>query len=98
MYILRRHVISAMYHQLVLTDCTKKLLVFLDTKIRGAVRRWLKLPKDTPNFFIHAPITEGSLGIAVLENAIPIMHKRRLEKLLGCKDPDVVVALGLQLL
>ena len=70
MYILWRHVISAMYHQLVLTDCTKKLLVFLDIKIRGAVR-WLRLPKDTSNFFIHAPITEGGLGIAVLKNAIP---------------------------
>ena len=73
MYILRRHVIPAMYHQLVLTDCTKKLLIFLDIKIRGAVRSWLKLPKDTSNFFIHAPIVEGGLGIAVLQNAIPLM-------------------------
>ena len=63
MYILRRHVIPSMYHQLVLTDCTKKLLTFLDIKIRGAVRRWLKLPKDTSNFFIHAPVVEGGLGM-----------------------------------
>ena len=35
----------------VLTDCTKRPLVFLDIKIRGAVRRWLKLPKDISNFF-----------------------------------------------
>lgn len=43
----------------------------------------------TPNFFIHAPILEGGLGVAVLQNAIPMMHKARLEKLLGCKDPVV---------
>ena len=94
MYILRRHVIPAFYHQLVLTNCTRKLLNFLDIKIRGAVRRWLKLPSDTANFFIHAPIAEGGLGIAVLENATPIMCKARLEKLLGCNDPVVAAVVG----
>lgn len=94
MYILRRHVLSSLYHQLVLTNCAKKLLVFLDIKIRGAVRRWLRLPKDTSNFFIHAPVAEGGLGVAILENAIPLMRKARLEKLLACSDPAVVAVVG----
>ena len=42
LYILRRHVLPATYHQLALTNCPKKLLNFIDLKIRGAVRRWLK--------------------------------------------------------
>ena len=50
MYILKQHNVPAMYHQLVLGSGTAKLLRFLDTKIRGAGRRWLKLPKDTTNF------------------------------------------------
>ena len=94
MYMLQQHVIPSLYHQLVLTNCTRKLLSFLDVKIRGAIKRWLKLPNDTSNFFIHAPFAEGGLGVAVLENAIPIMRKARLEKLLQCNDSIVVAAVG----
>jgi hypothetical protein len=61
LYILKRHVIPALYHQLVLSDCSKRLFTFLDVKIRGAVKRWLKMPKNTSNFFIDALVKEGGL-------------------------------------
>ena len=94
LYILKRHVIPALYHQLVLFDCSKRLLTFLDVKIRGAVKRWLKMPMDTNDFFIHAPVIEGGLGVAVLKNAITLMQKSRLEKLLGSSDPAVAAVAG----
>jgi hypothetical protein len=94
LYILKRHVIPSLYHQLVLSECSKGLLTFLDMKIKGAVKRWLKMPKDTNDFFIHAPVIEGGLGVAVLKNAIPLMRKSRLEKLLGSNDPAVAAIAG----
>jgi hypothetical protein len=61
LYILKRHVIPALYHQLVLSDCSKRLFTFLDVKIRGAVKIWLKMAKNTSNFYIHALVNEGDL-------------------------------------
>ncbi|CAB4017666.1 Hypothetical predicted protein [Paramuricea clavata] len=52
------------------------------------------MPKDTNNFFIHAPVIEGGLGVVVLKNAIPLMQKIRLEKLLGSNDPAVAAVAG----
>ena len=56
--------------------------------------RWLKLPKHTTNFFIHAPVKDGGLGVAVLKNAIPLMKKVRLDKLLASSDPAVAAVAG----
>ncbi|CAB4020586.1 reverse transcriptase [Paramuricea clavata] len=87
LYILKQHVIPALYHP-------AGLLTFLDAKIRGAVKRWLKLPENKNDFFIHAPVIEGGLGVAVLKNAILLMWKSRLEKLLGSSDPAVAAVAG----
>ena len=52
------------------------------------------MPMDTNDFFIHAPVIEGGLGVAVLKNAITLMQKSRLEKLLGSSDPAVAAVAG----
>ena len=69
-----------MFHQLVFAGSTNKLLKFLDVKIRGAVKQWLKLPKDAPDAFIHAAIDERGLGALNPRYMIPVMTKARLEK------------------
>ena len=42
-----------------------------------------------PPTFIHTPVKDGGLGVAVLKNAIPLMKKVRLEKLLVSSDPTI---------
>ena len=80
LYVLKQHIIPSMFHQLVLAGSTNKLLKFLDVKIRGAIKKWLKLPKDAPDAFIHSSIDEGGLGVLKLRCMIPLMTKARLEK------------------
>ena len=52
----------ATYHQLALSPSLAKYLRWLDRTVRSALRSWLKLPKDTPVPFFHAPVVEGGLG------------------------------------
>ena len=94
LYVLKQHIIPSMFHQLVLTGSTNKLLKFLDVKIRGAVKQWLKLPKDTPGAFIHSAIDEGGLGVLNLRYMIPLMMKARLEKFVTSRDTVTVAIAG----
>ena len=57
-------------------------LTAADLQIRAAVRRWLRLPKDTPVPFFHAPLRSGGLGILQLRQWAPILRRKRLNSLL----------------
>lgn len=78
LHILRSILIPRYIHELVLggADCT--LLKDLDRKIRGEVRRWLKLPNDVPIAYMHAPLKSGGLGIPNLALGIPRMRLKRI--------------------
>ena len=60
--------------------CLKSLNA--DVAIRKATRRWLKLPKDIPNAFLHAPVRLGGLGIFQLRKWIPSIRTRRMSQVL----------------
>ena len=89
LWILRVKVIPALYHQLVLADPTKGYLKFLDNTIRAAVRRWTRLPRDTPLPAFYADPADGGLGLDSLELRVPTMKARRLLKLGTSADPVV---------
>ena len=62
-YILRTHLLPSLVHFLTFGTISLKLLNSADVSIRKSVRKWLLLPKDTPNAFLHAPIKMGGMGI-----------------------------------
>ena len=63
LWILKTKVIPSLHHQLVLADTSRGFLKFIDLTIRASVRRWTKLPKDTPISAYHATVKDGGLGI-----------------------------------
>ena len=89
MYILLVHAIPGLLHRLVLARMTAGQMRFLDSKIRGAIKNWLKLPKDTVNAYFYAVIKDGGLGIINLRYTIPLMKKSCLKGILGLIDPAI---------
>ena len=61
----------------------------LDILCRDFLRRVLYLPKDTPIAALHAPITEGGLGISNFEEVIPARWRGFLKRM--ANSPDEVI-------
>ena len=87
MVILRKFLIPRFLHELVLAPVGDGWLRLLDTTLRANVRRWLKLPKDTPVAFFHARIGDGGLAVPSLRYSVPVMRKKRLEAVYSVTDP-----------
>ena len=96
MYLLKINLIPCLFHQLVLTSCTKKYLKWLDRMIRASVRTWCKLPHDTPTAFFHSHICDGGLGIVTLEHQIPLLKIKRIARLWTSDDPVIVQMLTME--
>lgn len=62
-----------------------------DVVIRGAVRSWLHLPEDTPVCFFHAHQGDGGLGIMLLKDVVPLLQRKRMNKLDTVMDDAVRV-------
>ena len=62
---------------LTLNSISLKSLSASDTKIRSAVRQWLRLPKDTPVAFSHAGVKDGGLGLLQLRKWVTIIRINR---------------------
>ncbi|KER26191.1 hypothetical protein T265_06476 [Opisthorchis viverrini] len=77
------HIIPRLTYSLVLGQVHRNTLKRLDNHIRQYIRGWLRLPKDTPNGYIHAGEQHGGLGIPSLSATIPMQRKTRMEKLLS---------------
>lgn len=90
--ILHDFAVPKLHHELVLGVAHRNTLRAMDRMIRAAVRSWLRLPKDTPLGFLHAPIPAGGLNIPSLLTSVPLMQKKRIEKLLS-KEDDISRAL-----
>ena len=80
---LRTIVLPKLYHQLALGNVMLGTIKCTDKKVRGAVRRWLNLPHDVPNAYVHASISDGGLGIPAMRWVAPLMRKTRLEAMMG---------------
>jgi len=61
MALARCNLLPRLYHGLVLAAQTAKGLETLDRIVRASVRKWLRLPKDTPLAFFHAKARDGGL-------------------------------------
>ena len=61
--ILSKFLLPRLHYSLTFCRFTKYELQSFDKRVRAMVRCWLRLPHDTPNAAIHAPIPEGGLGL-----------------------------------
>lgn len=80
LFALRIYVLPSIYHQLTLGSTTLSRLKKIDTMIRGAIRKWLTLPKDVLNAYIHASVKDGGLSIPSMRWLMPLHRRIRLEK------------------
>uniref|UniRef100_A0A8C7YCS3 ribonuclease H n=1 Tax=Oryzias sinensis TaxID=183150 RepID=A0A8C7YCS3_9TELE len=87
--ILRNFLIPRLIHKLVLSVIYKQTLKSMDQLVRAAVRKWLRLPKDTPTAFFHAAILDGGLGIPHFSTAVIFHRRARLERALSSRNPDI---------
>lgn len=79
--LLRHYLLPRLYHKGTFQMQSSKLLRRLDTTVRAAVRRWLRLPHDTPVGYFHAPVAEGGLGIPALRHTLPRLKLQRIAML-----------------
>lgn len=79
LFALRVMVLPSVYHSLVLGRTTLSLLNKADKMVRTAVRKWVALPHDIPNAYIHASGIDGGLGIPSLRWEVPIRRLGRLQ-------------------
>ena len=89
LWILRHKLTPKLQYQLVLGETTAGYLRFVDCTIRSAVRRWLKLPHDTPKSAFYADVRDGGLGIQSYEHTIPSLKVRRFCSMVSSTDPIV---------
>ena len=61
--ILSKFSLPTLHFPLTFCKYTKYELQAFDKRVRAMVRRWLRLPHDTSNAAIHAPIPEGGIGL-----------------------------------
>lgn len=84
---MRGHLIPKFLHGFVLGKISDDRLRMLDIQIRGAVREWLRLPKDVPTGYFHAAVKDGGLGLPSLRAAIPDLILRRFGALATSEWP-----------
>lgn len=82
LFALRTTVIPGIYYQLELGNTSISQLRRCDNVMRAAVRKWLNLPTDSPNAYIHADIRDGGLGITSFRWSAPLRRLNRLKNLL----------------
>lgn len=73
--------IPLMIYQATTGNIRVGLLISMDTKILAYVRRWMFLPKDTPNGYFHSDVEYGGLGITSFRWFTPLIRKAGLEAL-----------------
>ncbi len=64
-------------HELVLGCAHRNTIARIERMIRGSIRAWLRLPKDTSLGFLHAPVKSGGLGMPSLGTTLPLLHKKK---------------------
>lgn len=77
---LRTHVLPSFLHRLVLASTSKKVLEQVDLRSRALVRRWLRLPADSANAYIHGPVGDGGLGVMQLAVSVPPLRAQRMAR------------------
>lgn len=87
MHALRTILIPQLYHKITLGNIKIGCLNKADRTIRSTVRKWLRLPSDTPISYFHAPVSSGGLGVPALRWVGPLLRVKRLNNLkMPCLD------------
>jgi len=94
LYFLNRHLLPRLFYQMSFCMLTKVDLRHYDQHIRAHVRRWLRLPKDTPSSFIHAAVADGGLGVPMLAVKVRQLQLKRLERVTQAVDDPVLQAVA----
>lgn len=81
LFALQTYVMPKLYHQLALGNVMLATLKSADKRVRRTIRKWLKLPHDVPNAYIHAKIQDGGLQIPATRWMAPLLRKKRLNSL-----------------
>lgn len=81
--VLKTFFLPRFYHRLTFGVTRRLVLTALDVRIRSYVRKWLRLPHDALNVFIHTPVKFGGLGVPRLAKFVPYMREKRF---LGVDD------------
>ncbi len=81
--LVRDFLIPKLQHELVLGCAHRNTITRIERMIRGSIRAWLRLPKDTSLGFLHAPVKSGGLGMPSLGTTLPLLQKKIFEKLLA---------------
>lgn len=84
--ILRDNLLPRLIYPLTLGVVHKNTLKSMDRTIHAAIRKWLRLPADTPLAYLHSSIAAGGLGIQHLTSTIPFHRRKRLEALLSAPN------------
>ncbi len=85
--ILKVFLVPRLVHELVLGGAHRNTLLKIDKMVRTAVRKWLRLPKDTPLAYLYSPFQAGGLDIPSISTTIPIWQWSRSMKLLSSPNP-----------
>ncbi len=83
--VVRDFLVPKLQHELVLGCAHRNTIARIDRMIRGSIRTWLRLPKNTSLGFLHAPVKSGGLVMPSLGTTLPLLQKKRFEKLLSCQ-------------
>ena len=90
LHIFTHHALPGVLHTLMLAKVTKGYLQNLDRVGRLALKRWLKLPGDTPTAFFYSHAKDGGLGILNLSDEVLAMKHKRLTKLGSGRDAELM--------
>lgn len=77
---LRTHILPSFLHRLVLARTHRKVLEKIDIATRALVRRWLRLPHDSANAYIHGPVGDGGLGVMRTALLVPELKAQRVAR------------------
>lgn len=78
LFLLRTFVLPRFLHRLTLCQVRAGHVRRLDVIIRREIRRWLRLPDDTPTGYFHAGVSDGGLGVMSLRTAVPRIRLSRM--------------------
>lgn len=92
--LVRDYLLPGTYHGLVLGRVGRADLSRFDVQVRAFVRRWLRLPHDVPNSYLHAPVALGGLAAPQTERLVRVWRRLRLERILSRWEDDEEEELG----
>lgn len=81
--ILKLVAIPKYMHALILGRISKSKLENIDGTVRSHIKKWLRLPNDSPIAYLYADVNDGGLGIPKLSEQIPLIRKQRLERFIS---------------